>query len=251
LADRNPAGPQVITTDDVPLQPPRHWIRPLLLIVFLAVIVLAYARWREELSLDRLVTREQQLRDALDHHWLWTVAGAFAVYVLVTSTFVGSATVVSLVYGWLFGFLPGTLLVSFASTTAATLTFLASRYLFRAQIERRFAAQFRRVDKAWRDNGVAFLLSLRLIPGIPFMLLNAVIGLTPIRWTSYWWVSQLGMLPATLVIVYAGSTVPDLATLRARGVSNILSPQFIVALLLLGLFPLVVAFLRRQKWLVA
>jgi uncharacterized membrane protein YdjX (TVP38/TMEM64 family) len=210
--------------DDLSLPSGRRWMRPLLLIAILVVIALAYGLWRHELSLDRLVAREQQLRDLLERHLIWTVAGAFAVYVVVTSTFIGSATVVSLVFGWLFGFLTGTLLVSFASTAAATLTFLVSRYLFRAQIERRFAGQVRRVDQAWHDNGVAFLFSLRLIPGIPFMLLNAVVGLTPIRWTTYWWVSQLGMLPATLVIVYAGSTVPDLATLRARGLSNILSP---------------------------
>ena len=215
----------------------------------LGFMAFAYFQWSDELTLDRLALRQQQLRSALtdDPIRVWVVA--FGVYVLVTSAFIGSATAVSLLYGWLFGVVIGTLLVSFASTAGATLTFLASRYLFRTQIERRFSARVQRIDNAFRKSGAVYLLSLRLIPGIPFFLLNAFMGLTPIRWKTFWWVSQLGMLPATLIFVYAGSTVPDLATLKERGLSSILRPPFIVALCLLGSLPLVVAWLRRGHWL--
>jgi uncharacterized membrane protein YdjX (TVP38/TMEM64 family) len=233
--------------DESPRASSRRWIRPILLALIMAVMVAAFWLWSDELTLDRLVMREQQLRGALHHHFLATGAIAFLVYVAVTSVLMGSATAISLVYGWLFGWTLGTVLVSFASTTGATITFLASRYLFRAQIERRFANQVRRIDKAWKANGIAYLLSLRLIPGIPFFLLNAAMGITPIRLRTYWWVSQIGMLPATMVFIYAGSKVPDLTTLRERGIANAISPSLVIALLLLGMFPLLVAYFRRRK----
>lgn len=225
------------------------WARPVVLVLVLLLIGFAGVRWRNELSLDRLALRQQEFREALNDHPVAVTAVAFVVYVGVTSVVIGSATAVSLLYGWLFGWFAGTLIVSFASTTGATLTFLASRYLFRGAVERRFSKRIRAMDRAFRRSGSLYLLSLRLIPGIPFFLLNAAMGLTPIRLRTYWWVSQLGMLPATLLFVYAGSTVPDLATLRSRGVSSILTTQFVVALLILGLLPLAIAWLRRSRWL--
>lgn len=211
-------------------------------------MALAYFRWSEELTLDRLATRQQEFHDAFASRPMFVLAAAFLLYVLVTSVFIGSATAISLLYGWLFGLIVGTVLVSFASTAGATVTFLASRFLFRAEVERRFATKLRGVDDAFRKSGAMYLLSLRLIPGIPFFLVNALMGLTPIRVQTYWWVSQLGMLPATLIFIYAGSTVPNLQTLKVRGISSILSGRFVLALLLLGLFPLALAWLRRSRW---
>ncbi|MCP4891559.1 MAG: TVP38/TMEM64 family protein, partial [Planctomycetaceae bacterium] len=90
--------------------------------------------------------------------------------------------------------------------------------------------------------------SLRLIPAVPFFVINAVMGLTPIRVWTFWWVSQLGMLAGTLVYVYAGSTVPDLATLADQGINAVFSArqltQILVAFLLLGLFPLI------SRWII-
>jgi uncharacterized membrane protein YdjX (TVP38/TMEM64 family) len=216
--------------------------------VAIAILMVgAYWMLKEELTLDRLVSHQQALRDALNKSPVIVIGIAFFVYVLVTALLVGSATAVSVLYGWLFGLFMGIVLVSFASTSGATLTFLASRYLFRQSVERRFGQTARRVDNAFARSGAWYLLSLRLIPGIPFFLLNAVMGLTPIRVRTYWWVSQLGMLPATAIFVYAGSTVPNLATIQERGLSSILSWKLGLALLLLGLFPLLVGWLRRRR----
>jgi uncharacterized membrane protein YdjX (TVP38/TMEM64 family) len=191
-----------------------------MLLIFIAFVSFAYIRWRDELTLDNLALHQQQLRTALVDQPLLVLVAAFGIYVVVTGAFIGSATAMSLVFGWLFGVVVGTVLVSFASTTGASLTFLASRFLFRKEIERRFAVQVRRMDDAFRRDGAIYLLSLRLIPGIPFFLSSALMGLTPIRLRTYWWVSQLGMLPATILIVYAGSTVPDLMTLKERSAAR-------------------------------
>ena len=225
------------------------WLRVALVVAIVGFMAFAYFKWSNELTLDRLALHQQQFRTALNDRPILVLLVAFCAYVLVTSTFIGSATAVTLLFGWLFGVVVGALLVSFASTTGATLVFLASRYFFRGEIERRFSAQVRRIDEAFRKNGAAYLLSLRLIPGIPFWLLNAFMGLTPIRLKTYWWISQVGMFPATLLLVYAGSTVPDLMTLKERGLSSLINPGFIAALALLGLFPLAIAWLRNIRWL--
>ncbi|MFP6765908.1 MAG: TVP38/TMEM64 family protein, partial [Planctomycetaceae bacterium] len=114
------------------------------------------------------------------------------------------------VIGWFFGFWWALFVVSFASTTGATLAFLLSRYFLRETIQTRFAGQLAKMNEALDREGVFYLFTLRLIPVVPFFVLNAVMGLTRIRTRTYWWVSQFGMLAGTSVYVYAGATLPSL-----------------------------------------
>ena len=105
-------------------------------------------------------------------------------------------------------------------------------------------------NEALERDGAFYLFTLRLIPLVPFFVLNAVMGLTPIRVGTYWWVSQLGMLAGTMVYVYAGSSVPDLMTLSEQGASAVFSPSQLAeitsAFVLLGLFPLTVKFIMGR-----
>jgi uncharacterized membrane protein YdjX (TVP38/TMEM64 family) len=114
-----------------------------------------------------------------------------------------------------------------------------SRFLLRDSIQKRFGDRLATFHRALEREGAFYLFMLRLIPAVPFVVINMVMGLTPVRTYTYWWVSQLGMLPGTAVYVYAGASVPDLATLAERGVRGILSPQLFAAFALLGIVPLV------------
>ena len=147
-------------------------------------------------------------------------------------------------YGKTFGFLAAMLLVSFASAIGATLAFLLSRYLFRDSVQARFGMYLEKFNRALERDGAFYLFTLRLIPQVPFFVINVVMGLTPMPARTFWWVSQLGMLPGTAVIVYAGSAIPSLRKLAPRikneGLSAIISPSLVIAFILLGLFPLVV-----------
>ena len=150
----------------------------------------------------------------------------------------------SLVIGWYFKLLRGTILVSFASTTGATMAFLLSRYLFRDAIQRKFGERLAVFNEALDREGAFYLFTLRLIPAVPFFVINVVMGLTRISTRTFWWVSQLGMLAGTLVYVYAGSQVPDLQTLAEHGAKAVFSPrqlaQITIAFVLLGVFPIAV-----------
>ncbi len=214
-----------------------------------AALVGGYYFLSDYLTLEALAKQEGRLRELQQEHPLIAYGLAFLVYVAVTGLSLPGATVLTLSYGWFFGLLRGIVLVSFASTAGATLAFLLSRYLFRDAIQRRFGDRLIRFNDALERDGAFFLFTLRLIPVVPFFVINAVMGLTPIRTLSYWWVSQLGMLPGTAVYVFAGSRVPSLQTLADKGVGAVFSPeqlgQLLFAFALLGLFPLVVRWTLR------
>jgi len=125
-------------------------------------------------------------------------------------------------------------LVSFASSLGATLAFLASRFVLRGWVQRAYGAQLRAIDRGVEKDGGFYLFTLRLIPAVPFFVINLAMGLTRMRVRTFYWVSQLGMLAGTLVYVYAGTQLGRIASVR-----DVVSPGLIGALLALGIFPLV------------
>ena len=216
------------------------WLsRGVLLIVVVSLIVV-FVRNREALSFDSLIAQQTALQRAVTEQPALVLGAAFGLYVIVTGLSLPGAAILSLAYGWLFGFWRGLALVSFASTSGATIAFLMSRFLFRDAIQARFGDRLNAFNEALAREGAFYLFTLRLIPQVPFFIVNLLMGLTPIRTATFWWVSQLGMLPGTCVYVYAGSSVTSLETLRDKGVSGLVTWQLLLAFTLLGLFPLIV-----------
>ncbi|MFN3566589.1 MAG: FAD-dependent oxidoreductase, partial [Burkholderiaceae bacterium] len=162
-------------------------------------------------------------------HPLQTIAIYVAVYVAVAALSLPGAAIMTLAGGAIFGLVVGTVVVSFASSVGATLAFLAARFLLRDWVQGRFGERLRAINEGMAKEGAFYLFALRLVPIFPFWLINLAMALTPIRARTFYWVSQLGMLPGTIVYVYAGS---QLAQFR-------LSAGLIVAFVLLGIFPLV------------
>ena len=124
---------------------------------------------------------------------LRTVAIFFIVYVIVTALSFPGATVMTLVAGAIFGLWWGTVIVSFASSLGATLAFLASRYVLRDWIQRKFGDRLAAINAGIAKDGPFYLFTLRLVPVFPFFVINLAMGLTPIRTWAFYWVSQLGM----------------------------------------------------------
>ncbi|TXT40639.1 MAG: mercuric reductase [Comamonadaceae bacterium] len=170
----------------------------------------------------------------------------FAVYVVVTALSLPGAVILTLAAGALFGLVTGTILVSFASSLGATLAFLASRYVLRDAIQRRFGNRLKAINEGMAKDGTLYLFTLRLIPIFPFFLVNLLMGLTPVRTLSYYWVSQLGMLAGTLVYVNAGTQLAQI-----HGLAGIVSPGLLFSFALLGAFPMLAKkfldFLQRRR----
>jgi uncharacterized membrane protein YdjX (TVP38/TMEM64 family) len=154
--------------------------------------------------------------------------------------------VMTLAGGAVFGLAWGLVLVSFASSAGATLAMLISRRLLGDIVQQKFARQLESVNSGLARDGGFYLFSIRMVPLFPFFVVNLVMGLTPIRTWTFYWVSQVGMLAGTFVYVFAGTQLASV-----EGVGDVLSPGLIVALSLLGLFPLLarkaVSWMRRAR----
>lgn len=157
----------------------------------------------------------------------------FLLYVLVTMFSLPGAAIMTLAGGALFGVFTGSILVSFASTLGATFAFLLSRLVLRDFVQNKFKTYLVAINNGLEKDGVAYLFTLRLIPLVPFFVINLVMGLTKIKTKTFFWVSQLGMLPGTIIYVNAGGQLAQIENL-----SGILSPNVVGSFVLLGLFPL-------------
>ncbi|MBU4236649.1 MAG: TVP38/TMEM64 family protein [Proteobacteria bacterium] len=163
------------------------------------------------------------------------IAGYMLIYILATALSLPGAVILTLAGGALFGLVTGTIVISFASTIGATLACMVSRFLLRDWVQARFGEKLERINEGIEQEGGFYLFTLRLIPVFPFFVINLAMGLTRIKLSTYYWVSQLGMLPGTLVYVNAGKELGKLETL-----AGILSPSLIFSFVLLGLFPITV-----------
>ncbi len=212
----------------------------LFLALALLVAVLIALIGRNPPDLDMLRGHLTGLEARMAENPLTVAAIFFAAYVAVTALSLPLAVWMTLAAGALFGFWWGLLLVSFASTTGATLAFLASRYLLSDWVHEKLGNRLQTIDEGMERDGAFYLFTLRLIPAIPFFAINLLMGLTPIRALTFYLVSQAGMLAGTAVYVNAGTQLAQLESL-----SGILSLPLILSFVLLGIFPWIAKFVLR------
>ena len=184
------------------------------------------------LSLESFKARQAEIVAAKDASPLLYVAGFFLLYVAITGLSIPGAAIMSLVAGAMFGLVMGSVIVSCASTIGATLAFLSSRYLLRDWVQSKFGERLRAIDDGLAKDGAFYLFTLRLIPVFPFFVINLLMGLTRIKTWTFFWVSQLGMLAATIVFVNAGTQISQI-----ESTSGLLSPALIGSFVALALFP--------------
>ena len=185
-------------------------------------------------SLDALKENRAALEQWRAAHPATALAVYMAVYVATAALSLPGAAVLTLAGGAIFGVVVGTIAVSLASTIGATLAFLIARFLLRDAVRSRFGARLRPIEEGVARDGAFYLFTLRLVPLFPFFLVNLLMALTPIATATFAGVSQVGMLPATIAYVYAGSQLAEIESLR-----DVASPGLVGAFVVLGLLPLV------------
>jgi uncharacterized membrane protein YdjX (TVP38/TMEM64 family) len=171
----------------------------------------------------------------VSEHKLMAVLIFFLAYALATALPIPSVTAMSLLSGALFGQLLGTAVASLAYTTGVTVAFLLVRWAFRQRVLDRFGGWLGRVERGIERDGAYYLLTLRVMPSIPFFLVNALMALTPIRTRTYVVVSWIGVLPITFLYAGVGR---ELASIQSP--SGILSLSVLGSLAALAVLPLVV-----------
>ncbi len=161
------------------------------------------------------------------------IAGYMLVYIAVAALSLPGAAALTIAGGALLGLVNGTIAVSFASTIGATLACAASRFVLQDWVQGRFGEKLAIINRGMESEGRFYLFTLRLIPIFPFFMINLLMGLTRLPLKGFYWVSQVGMLPGTIVYVNAGRELSKLESM-----SGILSPGLIISFTLIGLLPI-------------
>ncbi len=220
------------------------WVRRLVLVLGIAGAFAAFfaGGFHHWLTLEALQASRSALEQWQQRHPWGSLGAYFVLYTVVTAFSFPGAVILTLAGGALFGLGWGVLLVSFASSLGATVAMLSARFLFRDGVQRRWGQALARFNEGMAREGGFYLFTLRLVPAFPFFLINLGMGLTGIPARTFYWVSQVGMLPGTVVYVNAGV---ELAKIESLG--DILSPTLIGAFVLLGLVPWLVR-QALQRW---
>ncbi|WCE28560.1 TVP38/TMEM64 family protein [Vibrio sp. SCSIO 43137] len=206
-----------------------------------ALIVLLATQFGQYLTLENAKAQQALLADYIENNFVIASLIYFFAYILITAFSIPGAAVVTLLGAALFGFVTSLILVSFASSIGATLAFLSSRYLLRDWVQSKFGSKLQTINEGVEKDGPFYLFSLRLIPVFPFFLINLLMGLTPISTARYYLVSQLGMLPGTIVFLNAGTQLANIDSL-----SGIVSPGVLASFVLLGLFPVIAKWIMKK-----
>lgn len=186
------------------------------------------------LTLETMKANRDRLLAFTDEHHAIAVVSFIVTYCLVTGLSLPGATILTLVGGFLFGSLLGTIFVNLGATGGATLAFLAARYLLRDTIEQKFDKWVGPLQAGFTKNAFSYLMTLRLIPLFPFFIVNVVTGLTRMNIGTYVAATAFGIIPGSFVYAYAGQQLGTINSLK-----EIASPNVIAAFVLLGLLALV------------
>lgn len=211
-------------------------------LVFFTIIIVGYIfDFNKVLSFDTIKATYQDIQILINKNYILYYSAFFILYVVVTAFALPISLIKTLLAGALFGFWPGLILVSFASSIGSTFCFLFSRYALRAYIQKRFSNYLEKINKGIETDGWLYLLFLRLSPIFPFFIINLVFGLTKMKTLEFYVVSQIGMFIATAIFVNAGVQISNLNSLE-----EILSFKIVASLTVIGLFPLLVKYIYKM-----
>ena len=213
-----------------------------LIIFFTLVFMFSYLYINEFFNLDQLKNNQISIKlwtneNSIFSRWLF-----FTLYIAFAGLSVPVApSVMTIAAGALFGVFEGVILVSFASSLGACICFIISRYFLFDYFNKKFSKKFSLVYKNFKQDGAWYLLSLRLIPTISYILINLIMGVMPISIKKFYFISQIGMLPATIVYVYAGSEIS-----KINQIKDIMSIELLLSFILIASLPIILKFLLKK-----
>ena len=212
-------------------------VKKLALALFIATIIILYfaGGGQKYFSIDLY-------QDLFERSPISTAAVFFTVFLVGTSCSLPITAVLTLASGIVFGTLTGFALSLAATTLGGTVALYSTRFLFYDLVERRFTGQIDMVNKGIEKEGAFYLFGLRMIPVIPFWLLNLVMGLTSMRVPIFMLATFCGMIPVLLILTYTGNELGDI---ESFSFAEVFTPDLILALCLLASFPLIARLLLK------
>ena len=214
----------------------------LLVLIGAGVASFYFFDMQQYLSFESLKANRERLNVVYHENPIIFMSGFIGIYFLIVALSLPGATVLTLTAGAIFGSVLGTFLVNAGATLGATVAFLSARFIFRDWVENKFNDKLVFINNGISDNPISYLLFLRLVPLVPFFLVNLVLGVTQVRLSIYFLSTMIGIIPGSFVYANAGSNLA-----RINTISDIASPEIFGAFILLGIFALIPAFYRRYK----
>jgi uncharacterized membrane protein YdjX (TVP38/TMEM64 family) len=217
----------------------------IILILFIIAIFILFQN-QELLSFKFILQNYINFKKVISTQFLYYYLLFFLIYFSISVLSLPVAGLLSLLIGALFGFIPGILLTSFASSLGALVSFLIARYLLKSFIERKFSKALNKINKGIEENGLIYLFFVRMTPIFPFFLINLVFSVTKIKPLSFYWVSQLGMLFGTALFINAGTQISNI-----NSTQDIFNKYVIISLILIAIMPIlikkIINFIKGKK----
>lgn len=229
------------------------WYRRLPLLVIAIAAVLGVVFLRDQISFDALADHRSTLLAFRDGHYLWASLAFIAIYIAIVALSLPGGIWATLTGGFLFGLFPGAIYNVTGATIGAVLVFLAARAGIGAEVEAKIKSTgglAGRLQNALAENEVSALLTMRLIPGVPFFLANLIPAFVGTKLRRFAWTTAVGIIPGAVVFTSVGAGLGDVF---ARGgvpdLGIIFSPPILAPLLglaALSMLPSVIKYLRPK-----
>ena len=207
-------------------------IKKLSISILLLLIIISGLVTNDELK-SYLVENIENIKALYSNEPLMFTTFFITAYLIMTTLSLPVALLMGLLAGSVFDFYQAVVIVSFTSTIGATVAMSLSRYIIRDYMTSRYKKYFEIINYNFKNNGGYYLFALRMSPLFPFFIINICFGLTKMKLLTFYLVSQIGMLPGTIIIILLGN---ELSNVMVSG--NIISTTLVVYLTLLGLVPL-------------
>jgi uncharacterized membrane protein YdjX (TVP38/TMEM64 family) len=215
----------------------------ILTLLALAIIIgcFYFFNLKQYFTLEYLKSQEECLRLFCLNNKMLSFILFVLSYVFLTILPAPVAIFLALLGGALFGFPQGSVFIGLASTIGATISFLIARYLLMDYVQGKYGSKLEAINEGIEKDGAYYLFALRLTPVFPFVLLNILMGVTPMALTTFYIISQIGMLPEIMIVTYLGQQLSVVNSLQ-----DVISPSIIISLMCLGMFPLLVKYVSKR-----
>ncbi len=224
------------------------WLLFLLIIViakFAIGKVIMYSWVSRFITLEQIQAHSLALKGYVGEHYIIAVLLYICVYAFTIAVGIPGVAPLSLLGGYLFGVLLGTMYGAFGATVGSLIAFVLVRYVLKNWVTNRYGHQFEKFNRQMRKYGANYLLMVHYASIIPFFFINSLAAISDVSWWTFIWTTIVGFIPISMIYSFAGR---ELATIES--IHDIVSPPIItvfVILILLAFLPIVIKHYKSQE----
>ncbi len=216
-----------------------------ILLGLVVMVLFRYYRLERFFTLEAFKLNHDRLVNVVEHRPIASIIIFILIYFVDVVLALPTAALLTVIGGYLFGVLPGAIFSTIAAVLGAYVLFLFTRYFFGHSLQAKYADRLHRINHEIHINGIYYMIILRLLPFVPFFLVNVLFGLTKVPAFTFVWTTIVGVFPATLLYALAGEQLQHITS-----ISDILSFRMLSILTLIALFfaiPLGIRLMRSKR----